>query len=200
MKAFHKIIVLAAAGSLASSAMADTFAGVIWGQTSSNYSESSLARAQMPGVRFDRVINDSDGWGLRFGQDQDDTRYYISFDRVSDTHRSVGSFRQRTVSASYDFMAPLNSATRVFLGGTAGLTDVRQDTRGYRNDTDRGFHAGLQAGLTFRIADQAEVEAGYRYNRHFSADVDFSQPVVGKTGTARLNSTDVIYAGVNFRF
>lgn len=200
MKVLSKIIVLAAATGMAGSALADNFAGVTWNQTSSNYRESSLAQAQMPGVRFDRAIDEADGWGLRVGQDHEQTRYYLGYDHVSDSHPNAGSFRQRTLTASYDMLAPLTASSRVFLGGSAGISDIRQDTSGFRGDSDRGFHAGLQAGVTWKVADTTELEAGYRYHRHFNTDVDFRTAAAGKTGTARLHSTDVVYAGLNFRF
>ena len=34
----------------------------------------------MPGANFDRIIDDSLGWGIRGGIDHDTARYYLSYD------------------------------------------------------------------------------------------------------------------------
>ncbi|MFA5493630.1 MAG: outer membrane beta-barrel protein [Porticoccaceae bacterium] len=202
MRIARKIVPIAAISLLATGALAqeNLFVGGTVGQISSNYDESNRAKIQMPGVNFDRIIDDSGSWGLRVGNDQTTARYYLSYDYVSDSYHSAAKLRQQTIGLSYDLMLPVASATRLFAGATAGLTHLDQKSNGYRNDSDWGLHAGLQAGVLQNLSDNLELEAGYRYAKH-DADVDFKpRGIRSRSGSADLSSTEQLYVGLNWRF
>jgi len=199
-----KLLPIAALSFFTSAALATTtpFVGGTLGQTSANFNESSRASVQMPGVNFDSIIDDSGSWGLRAGRDLGQTRYYVSYDYVSDSYRSAARIRHQMLSAAYDLMLPLDGgSTRLFAGANAGLTRLDQKTGGYRHDDDWGIHAGIQAGLLRILADNVELEAGYRYAKHEDAAVDFKpRGASTRSGSARLSSTEQLYMGVNWRF
>lgn len=177
------------------------FIGATVGQASANLDESGRASVRMPGVNFDRILDDSSSWGLRVGNDQTTARYYLSYDYASDNYRSAAKVRKQTLSGSYDLMLPIAHSTRLFAGVTAGLTYLGQDTRGYRDDNDWGLHAGLQAGVLHSLSDRLELEGGYRYARHFDSDVSFKpRGTSSRSGDARLKSSDDLYVGLNWRF
>lgn len=177
------------------------FIGFTVGKDSANLNESGRAKVRMPGVNFDRILDDSSSWGLRVGNDQTVARYYLSYDYVSDNYRSAAKIRKQTLSGSYDLMLPVAHSTRLFAGATAGVTYLGQDTRGYRDDNDWGVHAGLQAGVLHGLSDRLEVEGGYRYARHFDSDVTFKpRGASSRRGDARLKSSDELYVGLNWRF
>lgn len=196
-----KILSAVVAGFMATGAMAqeNLFVGGTLGQTSSNYSESSRAHAMMSGVDFDGIIDDSGAWGIRFGNDQTHSRYYLSYDYVSDSYRSLASIRQQTLGASYDLMLPVG-AVRFFGGASAGVSHVKQNSNGFRNDTEWGLYAGLQAGALLNIAPDVDLEAGYRYAKHDGVDLRFKSKSGIHSGSADLKSTEQFYLGVNWRF
>ncbi|MCK9564124.1 MAG: porin family protein [Bacteroidales bacterium] len=200
----RKIVPVIAACLLASGTVAaqeTQFIGATFGKASANLDESGRAKVWMPGVNFDRILDDSSSWGLRVGNDQTVARYYLSYDYVSDSYRSAAKVRQQTLSASYDLMLPVAQDTRLFAGATAGVTYLGQDTRGYRDDNDWGLHAGLQAGVLHGLSDNLELEGGYRYARHFDSDVTFKpRGATSRVGDARLKSSDQLYVGLNWRF
>lgn len=204
MSITRKIAPLVAACMLASGtvmAQETQFIGVTAGKASANLNESGRASVLMPGVNFDRIIDDSTSWGLRVGNDQTATRYYLSYDYVSDNYRSAAKVRQQTLSGSYDFMLPVADSTRLFVGATTGLTYLSQDTRGYREDNDWGLHAGLQAGVVQGLSDNVELEAGYRYAKHYNSDVSFkARGATTRSGDASLKSSEEMYVGLNWRF
>lgn len=190
---------LLASGTVA--AQETQFIGATFSKSSANLDENGRAQVRMPGVNFDRVLDDSSGWGVRVGNDQTVSRYYLSYDYTSDSYRSAAKIRKQTLSASYDLMLPIAHSTRLFAGATAGVTYLGQDTRGYRDDNDWGVHAGLQAGVLHGLSDRLEVEGGYRYAKHFDSDVTFKpHGATSRNGDARLKSTDELYVGLNWRF
>lgn len=198
-----KLIPLAVASLVASGVAAQEtrFVGGVLGKSSSNYNESSRAAVQMPGVNFDRIIDDSTSWGLRVGVDQSSSRYYVNYDYVSDSYHRAAKIREQGLSASYDLLFPVGDTTRLFGGATAGLDYLSQKTSGYRNDNDWGLNAGLQAGVLQLLGESVELEAGYRYARHNNSAVDFKPRAGGGTsGTARLRSNEQWYLGLNWRF
>lgn len=197
------LIPLAVASLVASGVAAQEtrFVGGVLGQSSSNYNESSRASVQMPGVNFDHIIDNSSSWGLRVGADHTRSRYYLSYDYVSDSDHRAAKIREQGLSFSYDLMLPLGDSTRLFGGATAGVDYLSQKTSGYRNDNDWGLNAGLQVGVLQLLAENLELEAGYRYARHSNAEVDFKPRAGGgNAGTARLRSDEQLYLGLNWRF
>ncbi len=205
MKKIAIAIGLTAAGLTALPAVADmlpgrSFIGIGWGESSANYHASGRAHAMMPQANFDRVIDDTDTWSLRAGQELDYGRVYLGYSYARDSYHGI-RLRQQALSVSYDHYLPLTSETRLFGGVTAGATYLSQISTGYTGDRDWGVHAGIQAGLLQDIGDQAQLELGYRYTRHSHNDVDFKDNVSGmRTGSARLKSTDHVYLGLNYRF
>lgn len=177
----------------------NVFGGIYAGETSSNYGRDSVARQNMPGADFDRVIDDSTSWGLRVGSDEDSVRYYLDYSFVSDRSRSAGEFREQMLSGSYDLVFSIAQGTRLFGGASVGVTHLKQDTSGFSNDKDWGVHAGLQAGILQTLNEQLELELGYRYAKHSNTRVDFKQEGV-KTGEAKLRSNETVYLGLNWHF
>lgn len=179
----------------------DFFVSGIIGQTSANLQESSRAGVRMPAVNFDRVIDDTASWGVRAGRDHNDHRYYLGYDYSSDSYRSAASVRLQTLGAGYDMLLPVADTTRLFAGASAGFTRLEQTTSRYRDNKDWGVHAGLQAGVVHALSQELALEVGYRYQRHWNAEVDFKQRTTGgRDGSANLNSAEQLYMGVNWRF
>ncbi len=204
MSIIRKLVPAVAACALASGgavAQETQFIGATLGKSSADFSESSRAKSEMSDVRFNRIIDNSTSWGVRVGNDQTTARYYLSYGQVSDNYRSAAKIRSQTLAASYDLMLPVAQGTRLFAGATAGATRLAQITRGFSNDRDWGVHAGLQAGILQALADNLELEGGYRYARHYRSGVSFKdRDADTRTGGARLKSTDELYLGLNWRF
>jgi opacity protein-like surface antigen len=203
MKPIHLILPIVAASSLATTAMADdgNFAGILYGQTSSNYNKSTLAEARMPGVNFDRVIRENDTWGVRFGQESDGKRYYVTYDYASRDRTGLAKIRQSALYGSFDLLRPIADQTRVFLGVSAGLTEVKRWTDNHFRESNIGPQVGMQAGFSFLPSDTMEVEAGYRYARHTGTDMDFlRRNTLDHEGSLNLKRTGHAYVGLNWRF
>jgi opacity protein-like surface antigen len=176
------------------------FFGVTWGKTSANYGGSSRAAELMPQADFDDVIHRHDTWSVRGGEVLDSGRYYLNYNYVSTGDNGI-DLRQQMLSASYDHFLPITDAFRAFAGVSAGATYVNQVASGYSSDRDWGAHAGVQAGVIALVSDNVEVELGYRYAKHDGVSVDFHDKALGaRTGSARLNSTEQAYLGLNWRF
>jgi len=203
MKPVHLILPIVAASSLATTAMADDgkFAGILYGQTSSNFNKSTLAETSLPGVDFDRVIRNNDTWGVRFGQEIDGMRYYVTYDQTSRDRTGLAKFRQSALYGSADMLRPIADQTRVFLGVSAGLTQVKRWTADHFHQSNIGPQLGVQAGFSFLPSDTMELEAGYRYARHTGTDMDLlRRNSLEYDGSVNLQSTGQAYLGLNWRF
>lgn len=188
--------VLFSAGAMA---QANSFVGVSWGETSSNFDRSSALKTQAPDARFKKVIRNSGTWSVRGGTELGQGRLYATYDNVSDTYRHAWKLRQENLVASYDAYLPLGDSTRLFGGGSAGITKVSLESSGIRRDTGYGYAAGLQAGILQDLPANLQLEGGFRYNIH-NAKVDVKDRVSGKVGSAKLKSTKLAYIGLNYRF
>ena len=176
------------------------FVGGYIAESSSNYAHSTGASVHIPGADFDRTIDDSTGWGLRGGVDYDTARYYLTYDYVSDAGGRA-DIREQKLTASYDLKFPIASNTSLFGGASVGLEYVKQNTSGFRNDSDWGYLAGVQAGLLQQLNPDLELELGVRYAKHTQADVNFRRSSDGaKLAKADLESNNQAYIGLNWKF
>ena len=108
--------------------------------------------------------------------------------------------RQQNLLGSYDAFLPLNDqGTKLFGGGTLGLTKLEQESSGYKRDSDIGYAIGAQAGVLQNIGKNASIEGGYRYLRT-NASTEMSPHGGSKAGSLDLHSSSQIYLGANYRF
>ncbi len=170
------------------------FVGVTWGESKANFSSSSTAYANT-GLDVDRVIDETDTWGVRGGLSGDDSRYYGTYEYVSGSHGGA-NFRHQSLSASYDRLLPITATTRLFGGGTVGVSYLGQIPGQYSSDRDWGLNGGLQVGLLQDLGDDLQLELGYRYTRYYDTNVDLG----AGHSDARLNSGKQPYLGLSYRF
>jgi opacity protein-like surface antigen len=196
-----KVLPVAVASLIATGATAEEsyFVSGVLSQTSSNYAKSSRGYAEMPDLNVDRIIRHSSGWGLRAGVDEGSSRHYITYNYVSDRYGRDAKIREQNLSGSYDFMFPVADSTRLFAGASLGMTRLHQKTSSFKNDSDWGLHAGLQAGVVQRLGQNMDIEGGYRYTRYDRPDVSFKNQD-GNQGKAKLRSSDQLYIALNWRF
>ncbi len=195
-----KLTVLAASMGVAGmAAAADNFAGVTWGESTSNYDSSKRLQQQMPGAKMDDVIKNSGTWGVRAGRDNGHDRVYLTYEQVSDDYHSTVKLRQENLLGSYDRTFSVTDSARLYAGVTGGMTKVSQESKGYSRDTGYGYAIGAQVGGLLALSQAVELEAGFRYLKH-NADVDFKERGVGRTGNAELSSSKQSFLGVNVKF
>lgn len=177
----------------------ENFVGLTWGETSDNIQKSAELNRNLDNPKLDSVINNSSTWGVRAGQQNEQGRYYATYEYTSDTYRGM-KLRQQNLLGSYDAFLPLNDqGTKLFGGGTLGLTKLEQDSRGYKRDSDVGYAVGAQAGVLQNIGKNASIEGGYRYLRT-NASTEMSPHGGSKAGSLDLHSSSQIYLGANYRF
>ena len=176
----------------------DTFASFTYGQTSDKIRKSGLLQRNTGHLNTDGVIAKDGTWGIRVGQMNDQGRYYLTYDNVSNSHSGV-RLRQENLLGSYDMFFPLGDTTRAFAGGSLGLTKLSQESSGYSRDTDRGYAVGLQAGIIQDLSKNASLEFGYRYLRS-NASTELSPHGGNKVGTLRLTSSAQTYLAANYKF
>lgn len=177
----------------------ENFAGLTWGETSNNIQKSHALNRNLNDPKLDSVINNNSTWGVRAGQQNDTGRYYATYENTSDTYRGL-KLRQQNLLGSYDAFLPLNDqGTKLFGGGTLGLTKLEQDSRGYSRDSDIGYAIGAQAGILQDIGRNASLEGGYRYLRT-NASTEMSPHGGDKVGSLDLHSSAQLYLGANYRF
>ncbi|MDF3932370.1 outer membrane protein [Pseudomonas citronellolis] len=177
----------------------ENFVGLTWGETSNNIQKSDALNRNLNDPKLDSVINNSSTWGVRAGQQNETGRYYATYENTSDTYRGM-KLRQQNLLGSYDAFLPLNDqGTKLFGGGTVGLTKLEQDSRGYSRDSDVGYAVGAQAGILQNIGQNASLEGGYRYLRT-NASTEMSPHGGAKAGSLDLHSSSQIYLGANYRF
>ncbi|QLF93254.1 outer membrane beta-barrel protein [Pseudomonas sp. ABC1] len=178
---------------------AENFAGATWGKTSVNIDRSSSLKQSAANPDFDNAIHKSGTWGIRAGQNTEQGRYYATYENVSDNYANTYKLRQQNLIGSYDAFLPLTDSTRLFGGGSLGLTKLEQESKGYSRDSDIGYLVGLQAGILQDVGDNASVEAGYRYLRS-NAGTEVAPHGERKIGSIDVHSSKQLYLGVNYRF
>ncbi|PWB32878.1 hypothetical protein DCO48_12205 [Pseudomonas sp. SDI] len=175
-----------------------TFAGLTYGQTSDKVKKSGLLSSNLDHSNTDGIISKDDTYGVRLGQYNDQGRYYLTYDNVSNDHRGL-KLRQENLLGSYDLFYPVGSSTKLFGGASAGITKLSQESSGYSRDTDIGYAVGLQAGVLQQVTDNTSVELGYRYLRT-NAATELAEHGGDKLGTLRLSSSAQTYLSANYAF
>ncbi|APQ11568.1 membrane protein [Pseudomonas oryzihabitans] len=201
MNALKSRVVLFGLLALASHSVfaADTqnFAGLTYGRSYDNFNNSHALNSNLNSPDTDGAIDGNNTWGLRLGQQNDAGRYYATLDQVSGSSDGI-KLRQQDLTGSYDAFYPLSNSTKLFGGGTLGLTRVTQDGSSYSHNGDTGYLAGVQAGILQQVNDRTSLEAGYRYLRS-NAKPDIDEDGT-KLGSTQLDSTKEIYLGMNVYF
>ncbi|MNF39696.1 MULTISPECIES: hypothetical protein [unclassified Pseudomonas] len=199
MTTFKKLILaMTVLGASAAVQAADeNFASLTLGQTSDKVSKSSALNKNLNHPNTDGVIGKDTTWGVRLGQQNDERRYYATYDNVSGSHNGI-KLRQENLLGSYDMFLPVTSTTKLFGGGTAGLTKLTQDSPGYSRDSDIGYAMGVQAGILQQVSKNASVELGYRYLRS-NASTEMSAQG-SKQGSLSLTSSAQTYLSANYAF
>ncbi|HBZ95913.1 MAG TPA: hypothetical protein DEO91_20125, partial [Pseudomonas sp.] len=160
----------------------DNFVGLTWGQTDNNIQKSNALNANLGNPKLDKVINGEGTWGIRAGQKTADSRYYATYENVSDSHNGY-KLRQQNLLGSYDMFVPLGDNNTKLLGGvTGGLVKLEQESRGFSGDSDIGFAAGLLDRSFQDVKRNLPIEAGYRYRRS-KASTDMAQHGAGYAGS-----------------
>ena len=178
---------------------ADNFVGLTWGQTDNNIQKSHALNQNLDNPKLDKVINSSGTWGVRAGQVDQDGRYYMTYENVSDSYQGY-KHRQQNLLGSYDVFVPLgDNGTKLFGGATLGLVKLEQESSGFKRDSDIGYAAGLQAGILQDLNQNASIEAGYRYLRT-NASTEMAPHGGGKVGSLDLHSSGQLYLGASYKF
>lgn len=176
----------------------DNFASLTLGQTSDKIKKSNALDQNLNNPNADGAIAKDTTYGLRLGRQNDQGRYYATYDNVSGSHNGI-KLRQENLLGSYDLFYPVTSSTKLFGGGTAGLTKLTQDSPGFSRDTDIGYAVGLQGGVLQQISQNTSVELGYRYLRS-NASTEMSPHDGAKVGSLDLTSSAQTYLSANYTF
>ncbi|CDF83132.1 outer membrane protein [Pseudomonas sp. QL9] len=201
MKTLKKLALATAilGASIGMAQASENFVGLTWGETSNNIQKSADLNRNLNDPKLDSVINNSSTWGVRAGQQNEQGRYYATYENTSDTYSGM-KLRQQNLLGSYDAFLPINEqGTKLFGGGTVGLTKLEQESRGFKRDSDVGYAIGAQAGVLQDIGKNASIEGGYRYLRT-NASTEMSPHGGSKVGSLDLHSSSQIYLGANYRF
>jgi len=201
MKTFNTLLAamaVCAAGITTAQAADDNFASLTYGQTSDKVRKSGLLQRNTDQLNADGIIGKDDTWGVRVGKINDQGRYYMTYDNVSGDHSGL-KLRQENLLGSYDLFLPVGDTTKLFGGGSLGMTKLTQDSPGASRDTDYGYAYGLQAGVIQDITDKASVELGYRYVRT-NAATEVGAHGGPKDGTLRLTSSAQTYLAASYKF
>ena len=174
------------------------FASLTLGQTSDKVKKSNSLNRNLDHPNSDGVIGKDTTWGLRLGQQNDQARYYGTYDNVSGSHSGI-KLRQENLLGSYDMFLPVTSSTKLFGGGSAGLTKLTQESPGYRRDSDIGYAVGVQTGVLQQVTQNTSVELGYRYLRS-NAGTEMSERGGSKQGSLSLTSSAQTYLSANYAF
>ncbi|MBK5004624.1 outer membrane beta-barrel protein [Pseudomonas sp. S32] len=201
MKTFNSLLAamaVCAAGMTSAQAADDTFASLTYGQTSDKVRKSGLLQRNTDNLNADGIIGKDDTWGVRLGQINDQGRYYMTYDSVSGDHSGF-KLRQQNLLGSYDAFLPIGDTTKLFGGGSVGITKLTQNSPGASRDSDYGYAYGLQAGVIQELTDKASVELGYRYLRS-NASTEYSAHGAPKSGVLRLTSSAQTYLAASYKF
>lgn len=174
------------------------FAGLTYGQTNDQFDKSHSLDANLGNPGANGVIKHEGTWGIRAGQQNDQGRYYATYEYNAGSHQGL-KLRQQNLLGSYDLFYPVGSTTRLFGGGTLGVTELTQKSAGYSHDSGTGYALGAQAGILQQVAQNLSVELGYRYLRS-NAKVDFAPSGDGKQGSLQLDSSAQAYVAANYQF
>ncbi|WP_028238245.1 outer membrane beta-barrel protein [Stutzerimonas azotifigens] len=178
---------------------ADNFVGLTFGQTDNNVQKSSSLNANLGNPNLDKVIDNKSTWGVRAGQQREASRYYATYENVSDSNGGY-KLRQQNLLGSYDMFLPVgDNNTKLFGGATAGLVKLEQESSGFRRDSDIGYAVGLQAGILQQLSSKASIEGGYRYLRT-NASTEMVPHGAAKAGSLDLHSSAQFYLGANYAF
>jgi len=168
-------------------------------QTDNNIQKSHALNQNLDNPKLDKVINGSGTWGVRAGQVDQDGRYYMTYENVSDSYQGY-KHRQQNLLGSYDVFVPLgDNGTKLFGGATLGLVKLEQESSGFKRDSDIGYAAGLQAGILQDLNQNASIEAGYRYLRT-NASTEMAPHGGDKVGSLDLHSSGQLYLGASYKF
>lgn len=193
------ILAFTVLGASAAAQAADSnFAGLSYGLTSDKVSKSSLLNNNLGHPDSDGVIAKDSTFGVRFGQLNDQARYYATYEYVSGSHNGI-KLRQQNLLGSYDMFLPVTSSTKLFGGATAGLVKMTQESPGFSRDSDIGYAVGLQAGVLQQVSQNTSVELGYRYLRS-NASTEMSERGGSKQGSLNLDSSAQTYLSANYAF
>ncbi|MBD1587418.1 hypothetical protein [Pseudomonas typographi] len=200
MKTLQSLLLATAFVGATTQAMAATtdFAGLTYGETRDKFDKSRPLNANLGDPHTDGVIKHEGNWGVRAGQQNDQGRYYATYEYTAGSHQGL-KLRQQNLLGSYDLFYPLGNSTKLFGGGTLGLTELTQKSAGYRHDSATGYAVGAQAGILQHVSQNTSVELGYRYLRS-NAKVDFDQSGGSKQGSLQLNSSAQTYLAANYQF
>jgi opacity protein-like surface antigen len=200
MTTFKKLILaFIVLGSSAVVQAADSnFASLTLGQTSDKLKKSNQLNSNLNNPNADGVISKDNTWGVRLGQQNNEARYYATYDNVSGSHNGI-KLRQENLLGSYDMFLPVTSSTKLFGGGTGGLTKLTQESPGYSRDSDIGYAVGVQAGVLQQVTQNTSVELGYRYLRS-NASTELSERGGSKQGSLGLTSSAQTYLSANYAF
>ena len=201
MKTFNTLLAamaVCAAGMTSAQAADENFASLTYGQTSDKVRKSGLLQSNTDNLNADGIIGKDGTWGARLGRINDQGRYYVTYDNVSGDHSGL-KLRQENLLGSYDLFLPVGDTTKLFGGGSLGMTKLTQDSPGARRDTDYGYAVGLQAGVIQELTDKASVELGYRYLQS-NASTEVAPSGGPKAGTLRLTSSAQTYVSANYKF
>ncbi|MGI4836048.1 MAG: hypothetical protein ACRYF9_00350 [Janthinobacterium lividum] len=199
MENFSKLLI--AAGILGISSLAQAsdsnFVGLSYGKTSDNISKSSALNSNLGRPDADAVIAREGTWGIRAGQQNDAGRYYATYDYTSGSHDGI-KLRQQNLLGSYDVFMPVAQQTKLFGGVSGGITRLTQKSAGFSRNSDTGYAVGFQGGVLQQVAQNTQVEAGYRYLRS-NAGTEMS--INGsKQGSLSLKSAGQLYVSANYGF
>lgn len=175
------------------------FASLTYGKTLDQVSKSHALNAHLGRPNAGGAIGSQDNtWGMRVGQQSESSRYYATYDYVSGDHAGV-KLRQQNLLGSYDAFLPLTPTTRLFGGGTAGITRLTQESPGFSRDSGTGYAIGGQVGVLQQVSSSVSVELGHRYLRS-NASVEMAPRGGPKAGSLKLDSTAQTYLAANYAF
>lgn len=201
MKKFTAIALttsLLAAG-IATAQASDTFVGLTYGQTDNNIRKSNSLNHNLDTPKPGKVINDSDTFGVRLGKINEQGRYYLTYENVSDKDQGY-KLRQQNLLGSYDLFVPVGEfGTKAFAGASMGLVKLDQESPGFKRDNDIGYAVGVQLGVIQPITANGSVEGGYRYLRS-NVSTEFAPHGGAKLGSLDLHSSGQLYLGANYQF
>ena len=184
--------------SAAAHATDDTFAGLTLGQTSDKVKKSHALNDNLGHPNADGAIGKDTTWGVRLGKQNNQGRYYATYDNVSGSHNGI-KLRQENLLGSYDLFYPVGGSTKLFGGATAGFTKLTQQSSGFSRDSDIGYALGGQVGVLQQVSQNTSVELGYRYLRS-NASTEMSERGGSKQGSLALNSSAQTYLSANYAF
>ncbi|MCK1794191.1 hypothetical protein [Pseudomonas violetae] len=199
MTGFKKLLLAITVMGASTAAMAnDTFASFTLGQTSDKIKKSHALNDNLGHPNANGAIDKSGTWGLRLGQQNNQARYYGTYENVSGSHNGV-KLRQENLLGSFDLFHPLGDSTKLFGGATAGVTKLTQESGGFSRDSNIGYAWGAQMGVLQQVSKNTSLELGYRYLRS-NASTEMNERSGSKQGSLNLTSSAQTYLAANYAF